>query len=341
MRRLLLFVVVLTLLASCDTEKQPDVSSLVENIEIKRFDQTLLNIDSTAIESAILKLKQSSPALFSTYFEQLIPLTKSDSLNISAISDFVMDKRVRYMLDTIQTLYPNLNQEEKAISQGMAYLKYYFPSVKYPNCYALYGDFTYQAFIFPDDNNIDAIGIALDMFLGEDYPYKQIDPQNPVFSDYITRRYTRKYIPKKVLEIMVEDILGPMRGKRYIDHAIYQGKKLAILEKVLPKTPLSDLLEYSEEEYDWCVSSELGMWDFVLDQNLIFETNQQKINSYVNEGPRSKGMPEASPGRTAHFLGYKIVKAYLARTGMTISELVKENNTDEIFQQSKYKPKRN
>ncbi len=330
-----------TLFVSCNQDTLPDVSSLVEEVQIRRFDQTLLNLDQQALGNAIPQLKQASPALFSIYFEQLIPLTKADTLNIDAISKYLTDDKVRYMLDTIQDIYPNLTSEEEAISQAFAYLKHYFPAVNTPNFYTLYGDFTYQAFIFPDDNAVDAIGIALDMFLGKDYPYKQIDPQNPIFSDYITKRYTRKYIPKKVVEIVIEDLLGPLKGKRYIDHAIYQGKKLLILAHVFPNKPMAELLEYTDEEYKWCESSELGMWDFVLDQNLIFETNQQKINSYVNEGPRSKGMPEASPGRTAHFLGYKIVKSYLARTGKTISELVRENNTDEIFQQSKYKPKRN
>lgn len=319
----------------------PPVDSLANKVDIIRFDQALLELDTLQMSTELVNLKKRYPAMFKTYFEQLIPITPQDSIDSDKIEDFVSNIHVRKVLNQIQETCPNVNLETQELGQAFAYLKYYLPESEVPQLYTLYGDFSYQAFIFEEANGKDAIGICLDMFLGPNYPYKALDPQNPLFSDYIARRYTREYVPIKVMGILAEDILGPLPGKRLIDYAIYEGKKQYLFSKVFPKRSPAELLEYTEDEYNWCVKSQLGIWDLFLDQELIYETNQKKINSYVNEAPRAKGMPEVSPGRTAHFLGYQIVKAYMEKTGTSLSDLISTKDSEEIFRKSKYKPKRN
>ncbi len=300
-----------------------------------------MQLDTTQMQSQLTELRQRYPAMFKVYFEQLIPITPRDSIDVTKLTDFVTNPHVRKVGSLISETYTNLDREYEELGQAFAYLKYYLPESEIPQLYTLYGDFSYQAFIFEEADGRDAIGIALEMFLGQDYPYKALDPQNPIFSDYITRRYTRSYIPLKVVGVLAEDLLGPLSGKRLIDYAIYEGKKQYLLSKLFPKRSPAELLEYTEAEYDWCVKSQLGIWDLFLDQELIYETNQQKINSYINEAPRAKGMPDASPGRTAHFLGYQIVKAYMDKTQSTLSDLIANKDSEAIFRKSKYKPKRN
>ena len=300
-----------------------------------------MQLDTTQMASQLSELKQRYPAMFKTYFEQLIPITPRDEVNVPKLTDFITNPHVRKVSTLISERYPDLDLETEELGQAFAYLRHYLPTSEIPQLYTLYGDFSYQAFIFEEADGRDAIGVALDMFLGPDYPYKALDPQNPIFSDYISRRYTRQYIPIKVMGVMAEDILGPLPGKRLIDYAIYEGKKQYLLSKVLPQRSPAELLEYTDAEYDWCVKSQLGIWDLFLDQELIYETNQQKINSYINEAPRAKGMPEISPGRTAHFLGYQIVKAYMDKTESSLSDLISMQDSEELFRKSKYKPKRN
>ena len=326
---------------SCETSTTPTVDSLASKVEIIRFDQALLELDTSQLSAELVDLKQQYPAMFKTYFEQLIPITPPDSINTAKLKDYITNVHVRKALNQIQEKYPDMNLETEELGQALAYFKYYLPKSEIPQLYTLYGDFSYQAFIFEEVDGTDAIGISLDLFLGPDYPYKALDPQNPIFSDYISRRYTREYIPIKVMGILIEDLLGPLPGKRLIDFAIYEGKKQYLLSKLFPERTPAQLLEYTEAEYEWCVKSQLGIWDLYLDQELIYETNQKKINSYVNEAPRAKGMPEISPGRTAHFLGYQIVKAYMEKTESTLTELINMKESEEIFRKSKYKPKRN
>ncbi len=330
----------LSILMSCGGEKTPDVNSVADQIEVIRFDEMLMDLDTNNLAEGLTTLEAAEPDIFNLYFRQLIPLTRNGEHDLAKLADFIKNTNVRKSNEMINAKFKSMDDEVEEIGKAVSYLKHYLQSSEIPNLYTLYGDYSYQAFIFEESDGKDAVGICLDMFLGPDHNYKAIDPKSPLFSDYITDRYQRSYIPIKVLGVMMEDILGPMKGTRLLDHMIYQGKKQYILSKVFPKTSQANLLEFSNSEYRWSKESELGIWDFFLDQELIFDTDQQKINSYINEAPRSKGMPEESPGRTGHFIGYQIVKAFMDKTSTSIEDLVNYQDNDELFRLSKYKPSR-
>lgn len=329
-----------SLFISCGGDQIPDADNVSDRIELIRFDQSLMALDTSDLSSSLGELEQAHPEVYNLYFRQLIPLTRNGEHNLTILSDFVKNPNVRSSNNKIDLTFKDLDSELNTIGQAIGYLKHYVPMSEIPVLYTLYGDYSYQAFIFEEYGGRDAIGVCLDMFLGKEHNYKAIDPKSPIFSDYISRRYERSYIPIKVLGVMIEDILGPVSGNRLVDHAIYHGKKQYILSKVFPRTSPAKLLEYSDDEYKWCESSELGIWDYFLDQELIFENNQKLISTYINEAPRSKGMPEESPGRTAHYIGYQIIKAYMEKTGATIQELIDTDAVDDIFRKSKYKPRR-
>lgn len=72
------------------------------------------------------------------------------------------------------------------------------------------------------------------MFLGRNYPYKNIDPTNPNFSGYLTRTFDKDYLTKKTIDLIVEDITGSPGGVRLLDYMVHNGKKLYLLKKFLP-----------------------------------------------------------------------------------------------------------
>jgi len=121
---------------------------------------------------------------------------------------------------------------------------------------------------------------------------------------------------------------------------IHNGKRLYILDRVLPTTQDSILLEYTGAQTKWVQENELSMWAFFFDENLFYESNAMTINKYINPSPSSPGMPDAAPGRTANYIGWKIVEAYMKRTNATLSELIAMNDSQKIMDQSRYKPGR-
>ncbi len=328
------------LLASCgEAPNLPKVDHIEVESSILRFDKALSQLDTTDLPKSYQALKLKYPALSELMFSKIIPVISEDKLDYDKLKDFLSNQYTRQALDTIQVLLADLSMEEKELNQALKYYKHYFPEAVIPKVYGGYSDYTFQTFIF-DDYQADGICASLDLFLGEDYPYKDIDPTNVAFSEYISKRYDRKFMVKKIMELLTEEQVGALQGKRFVDHMIYQGKKWYLLKQLLPEHPMNIISEFTEEQYNWCLQNEKSIWSLFLDQELMYETNQQKIKTYVFESPRSAGMPEEAPGRTAHYLGFKVVEKYMDETKSSISELIKEKDSQKILKLSKYKPKR-
>jgi len=257
------------------------------------------------------------------------------------IQSFLKDNRIKKLNDTISAIYPDLKFLSKELEPALKYYKYYFPKKELPEFYSFFSEFAYQPIIFNGSRNNNAIGIGLDMFLGEDFDYKKIDPANPVFSAYLTRTYNKDHMSKKAIDVIVEDLVGVPPGKRFIDKMINRGKKIYISKKLQPFVADTIIFEYTPSQLDWVNKNQLQMWDFFLEQNIMYETNHFKITKFLDYSPTTKGMPAESPGRTASFIGYKIVEAYMQRQKeTTLEELIGIRNSQQILEKSKYKPRR-
>jgi len=342
---ILVGLVALSLIYSCKTEDSnlaPDVSGISAPVELIRYDRSLAAIDSDQVEDSYLDLLTKHPNLTDLYFKQLTNLYDQDEEKFyDKIKQFATDTRITTLADTVDHIYKDTKGIEAELSQAIKFLKHYFPSYDIPRFYTLFSEFSYQTFIFEDNDGKDAIGLGLDLFLGEDFDYKKIDPSNPAFSAYLTRRYNKDHLVKKAIEMLVEDLVGQPKGKRFIDLMIIQGKKQFILDKLLPHSQDSVKWEYAPAQLAWVYDNELEIWDFFLDNEMIYETSHLKTSKYLQPAPHSKGMPDIAPGRTAVFIGYKIVSAYMKRYPETsLRNLINLNEAQQLLEKSKYKPAR-
>lgn len=332
------------IIVGCGTEKKefiPDVSAINIDQEIIRFDQHLAQLDTNNLESEIEMLRAKYPQFTKVFFSRVLPFegeTKDDFYK--NLRGYLGDERIKKIQDTVSLIFKDIENEAlKELEQSMKYMKYYFDDFEAPNVYTFTSEFTFQKFIFKDRQK-DGIGIGLDMFLGSEYDYKKIDPNNPAFSQYLTKTFSKEYIPKMMMEVIIDDRLGSSPGSRLLDHMIHNGKQLYILEKVMPTTPDSIIHEYTSEQMEWVKDNELEMWAFFFDQELFYESNKMKINKYINQSPNSPGMPSAAPGRTANYMGLQIVKAYMERyPKTTLNELIAMNDSQKMMDDSRYKPR--
>jgi len=340
----LLFIFLCSLIACDDDVKKPtpDISGVDVELKLVRYDKKLAAIDSMKPESSYLKLLTEHPVITDLYFKQLTNLYNKDNKTFySNLSNFAKDHRIKTLADTVGIIYKSTAGIEKELTQSLRFLKHYFPAYPTPNFYTLFSEFSYQTFIFEDQEKKDAIGIGLDFFLGENFEYKRIDPANPVFSDYLTRSYNEEHLVKKTMEMIIEDLAGNPSGKRFLDLMVYQGKKQFILEKLMPHTQDTILWEYTPEQLSWIRSNELQIWDFFLEQNMIYETSHLKTAKYIQPAPHSTGMPEQAPGRTGIYLGYKIVSAFMKRNPeYSLRDLLEFKDSQLLMEKSKYKPPR-
>lgn len=340
-------LILVFLLCSCGGETTtkrvaPDVSDVTAKFEFIRYDKALASLDPSKPESSYLKILSAHPKMTDLYFKQLIRLhhPNNDTFNIR-LTEFLSDKRITTLSDTVAGIYNSTAGIEKELSKAFKYLKHYFPEYGTPNIYTLFSEFSYQTFIFEDVEGKDAIGIGLDMFLGQDFGYKQIDPGNPAFSEYLSRTYNKEHLVKKTVEMAVIDLIDQEPGKRFLDKMIHQGKKQYLLEHLLPEEPDTILWEYTAEQLAWVKAEELAIWDFFRENKLIYETSHLKIANYLEPAPGSKGMPDVAPGRTASYIGYKMVDSFMKRNpDFSLRDLVEYKDSQKLMERAKYKPAR-
>lgn len=345
---------------SCKNEEKkvniPTAELPSVNVEFCRFDKELAAIDPKNAVAGVQQLDQKYPAFTRLYFAQLMPprdpkaaraleasLQKKGADSLIAgnfrpphAAELLNFPSFRRVLDTTQIVFKDFKNIENQLLEGLKYWKYYFPKQEIKKVYTFISEYSY-ATLLPNENN--AVAIGLDLFLGA----KHADYADPAlqFPQYLRRTFTPEHIAVRTFEGLIADLPDALRGDRFIDEAIKNGKKMYILEKLLPHVADSLLFTMTNEQINWCKNSESAIWTFFTEQKLLYETERRKIRSYIESAPTSQGMPKEAPGRTGNFIGYRIVSQFMEKhPNMTLEQLLLIPDAQMILDKSKYKPAR-
>lgn len=338
-----LFAIVVLVCFACDTKSNKvDTSNVSIDSEFVRFDQRVLNIDTTRVGQELNALNIAYPEFTSLYFTHLLPLKGNGEKEIANnLSGFLNDKSIKRLKHKVDSVFVDFDTSVKPdLTNALKTFKYYFPESQTPDIYTFVSEYAYQTLLF-DAGGKDGLGIGLDLFLGMDYPYKALDPKNPAFSDYLTRSFSKEYISKKVIEALLSEKIGNPQKNQMLDFMLNNGKKLYLLDKILQNKPDSIILEMPQNKVDWLKENEKQIYAFFFDKELFYSDNMMRINKYVNPAPTSPGMPAESPGRTANYIGWKIIEAYMKRhPETTIEQLISLKDAQQIMESARYKPAR-
>lgn len=333
------------LFTSCEDDKGkdiPDVSNIPSDVNIKRFEQDLFNIDTTNMNASLSELKKKYPLFGNIFFNQLLGANdvriapQGEEAYIKGFANF---PPLQQLYDTTQIVFGDMTDIKAEFDQAFQFFQYYFPNRKVPDLTTFISEYGWAAFIYGENS----LAIGLDFFLGESYPYAYYNPANPNFSAYLTRSFNKDHLVLKTLTPMVTDpdFLGNPPGNRLLDMMIHNGKKLHILSQLLPYAPDSVIIEYAQKQIDWVEGNEFQMWNHLLNEDLLYSTDMNKTRKLIDYSPHSPGMPPEAPGRTANWIGWQIVNAYMKRQPDTsLDDLIKTRDAQKILDQSKYKPKR-
>ncbi|GLR17792.1 hypothetical protein GCM10007940_24070 [Portibacter lacus] len=324
------------LLFSCGTDQEeiPNVSDIDGSFNLYRIEQDIMSADTNNLQEVFLQ----HPAFMEIYLNNIMGFTQNQEENITG---FITDSNINLLYQATQIQYGDFSSLTKDFEEAFQFYKYYFPERDVPDLYTFISEYGIQRFVFSDEDGKDALGIGLDLFLGGDYPYAQFIPNNPAFSQYLIRRFDKTHLVKRSIGALVEDILGENTGNNLLEKMIHNGKKLYILDRLLPTTPDSVIIEYTTDQMSWVEDNQVEMWAYLLKEDLFYESDINKINKLVNPSPNSPGMPNEAPGRTANYLGWKIVDAFMKRqSNYFIQDLVNEKDAQKILNESKFKPRK-
>lgn len=344
-KKVLSLLIICAYCCSCQQDNEiqaPDVTNINVEVKLRRFEQDFFALDTNNLEEAIMALENKYPALAPVYFGPVLgannPEVEKSIGKVNYIRGFLTFPAIRTLFDTCTQVYNDFSIFETSFEQSFKYLKYYFPKEKVPDLTTIISEYSVGAFIYGNQS----LAISLDLYLGSDYPYKSFSPTNPNFSAYLTRTFNKDHIVPKTMSVWVDDKLGSAaRGGTMLDQMIHNGKKLYILDQLMPHLPDTAVMEFSAKQLNWLKNNERDIWAFFLSENLIYSTDAQKIRKYLNPSPNSPGMPDEAPGRSANWMGYKIVQAFMQKyPETTLTDLIDFEDPQKLMTLSKYKPPR-
>ncbi len=315
----------------------PDVSDISLTVSIYRFEQALFSLDTTNLENSFAELQNKYPEVCDFYFPVLLGMNKTPPGTpdfLPALRQFLLWPEVQKLYDTCTLIFPELTPYENELSSAFKYFSYYFPDEHIPKIYSVITEYMGAVIIPPNE---DAIYLGLDMFLGPSYPIYYYHPLN--LPRYITKTLKPEYISSRVVESHIDNILGPPPGSKLLDEIIHNGKKMFILDKLLPLTADTLKWGFTAEQMEWCYQNEAQIWQFFLEKDLLYSTDYQNIRKYISQSPNSPGMPPEAPGRTGNFIGYRILQQFMSKNqGVDFPTLVQLNDAQEILNLARYRP---
>ncbi|RDC57276.1 gliding motility lipoprotein GldB [Pedobacter chinensis] len=335
-RQIYLIFLFAAALISCKQSKRPDVSQINLNIKIERFDKELFAARDKNTGQTNIAFLNKYGFFYDDYIHKMIG--SPEYSNEEVLNTLFKDQAYSDLTKEVDSVYPNLKAHEEGLTETFKYIKYYYPKAKVPKIISFVSGFAYQ---MPVGDNY--LGIGLDMFLGKDSKfYTAIVQSVPL---YLSRRFTPEYIVPRVAETYAHEELfaEPDENRTLLSKMIFQGKILYFLDQVLPENIADSVkIGYTKDQLQWAQNFEGDIWAYFLENSFLYETDYQKIQVFLSEGPFTPGLGEKreSAPKLGVWTGWQIVRKYMAENPkVTLQQLMADHDTQKILNQSKYKPK--
>ncbi|MEO6833675.1 MAG: hypothetical protein ABI378_13725 [Chitinophagaceae bacterium] len=338
---ILLVLMVLVSLSSChNSESEPDVSKIKVKLDTHRFDKDLAAIDTNTIPQGLIELKKEYPEFLDFWLDQLMQFgVKGNYVNDNPgvsqqLRQFLTYKDFRGLFDTVAAHFPNTKIIDEPLAKGFQYWKYYYPQHSVPKIiYFVSGLNNWSAVTL----DTDIVAIGLDMYLGSDYPfYKSV-----LIPEYMLPSLRPEVAPVNVFKAIYE-AQHPFQPENLnlLQMMIERGKEQYFLSKILPFVASETRLGFTKNQLDWCNKNEGMIYNFFVKGGFLYEKNWTRILRYVNDGPEATGMPKESPGNVGTWLGWQIVKAYVAEhPNLKLDEVFALKDAQAVLQEGHYKPR--
>jgi gliding motility-associated lipoprotein GldB len=326
------------LLGACSRNKKVDVSNIHVDVTVERFDKDFNAMSVKPMDAQAKFLQKKYGVFYKDFIEQILQAgTINDTAYYQTLRDVFKGQAYKDLKHDVDSIYPNMDEQNAALTDAFRRIKYYFPKQKLPKVYAYFSGFEAQTSI---GDGYFAIG--LDLFLGANsrfYP-----ALTKAFPHYLSRDFTPDNIAPRVVEGIARETMFPENDddKSLLTKMIYNGKIMYFMDQVLPDVPDSTKIGYTDAQLKWCNSFESSVWGYFLQENLLYETDYPKIQKYLGVAPFTPGLGEKneSAPRLGIWTGWQIVRKYMDKhPEVTLPQLMADTDAQKILNDSKYHPK--
>lgn len=341
-----LFFLLIVCIISCKNKTTPDVSGISVNLETVRFEKDFFAIDTNNLEQSLQVIFNKHPAFFRDYLQHILgipPATDSGEQTMQAITQFLHDYGPVY--DSAMKVFPDLNDEEKKIAEGLKHVKYYFPQYQLPTRLITFigpMDAYFEASTggYGDVITTEGLAIGLQLHLGKSFSMYTSEMGLALFPSYISRKFSPEYIHVNCIKNIIDDMFPDQSSdKTLIEQMVEKGKRIYLADKLLPDTHDTLKIGYTSQQLEGCRKNEALIWNYFVKNGLVFNNDPSLIKNYIGDSPNTPEFGEGAPGYIGLFTGWQIVKKFMEQNeGMELSKLMKLDPR-QLFEESKYRPK--
>ena len=332
------------ILLSCNDKQQPDTSAIKVNLEVIRFEKDFFGIDTNNINQEMEELRNKYHDFSNDFVWRILGLEGVDtSLWSSAIKQFHRDYYPIY------TATQSLNKEvETSIAdtkEALKLVKYYFPTYRLPSQFITFigpmdAFATNQTGGSGDIITTDALAAGLQLHLGSNAEIYNTEQGMQLYPNYLSRRFTPLYIPVNAMKNIIDDMMPAVKtGSSLLDILIDHGKRMYVLDLLLPQMSDTLKLGYTTSQLSAIEKNEGLIWNYFLENNLLYETDMFKTRSFTNDAPFTAEFGEGSPGFISLFIGREIIRTYMDKNPDIEIKTLLNMDGKKILAASKYKPK--
>lgn len=294
-----------------------EIAAIPVDFQVIRFDQEF----GRAIPGDIPALKKKYPYLF--------PVKYTDSVWQAMLSDSLQ----RVIRKEVNTAFPDFELQKTELELLFKHMKYYFPKFQEPKVITMTNNVEYQNRIIVTDT---LVLIGLDNYLGPEHEFYQ------GMSAYIAADFDKNLIVSDVAASLAKKVVSRPRDRSFLAQMIYYGKELYLKDQLMPALEDAKKINYSQNQLDWAKANEEPIWRNFIENEYLYSTDAKLGTRFLDPAPFSKfglELDNDSPGRIGRYIGWQIVRAFMDKNSITLTQLL-NLPADDIFKRSNYKPKR-
>lgn len=313
------FVVVLCLFfLSCDQKSKVEkaVEEIPVDVKVERFDKVFFETKP----QDLAKVKKQYPFFF--------PAGNDDNVWLNKMQDPIW----REVYTEVEKKYSNFEPVREEFNALFQHVKYYFPETKIPKVITVIGEMDYNAKAIYADS---LVIVALELYLGKNHKFYE-------FPNYLKENFEERQIMSDVVSSFSFRKIPASADRTLLSQMIFEGKQLYAKDLLLPNYTDAEKMGYTPEQIKWCEENEEYMWRHFIENEMLYSEDPKLNTRFIAPAPFSKFYLEIdndSPGRVGAWIGWQVVRSFMKNNNVTLPELLK-TNAKEIFEKSKYKPKK-
>lgn len=305
----------------------PDVSSVSIELKFESYADSLAGIQT---KDELVALFSRQPVIRDFIFRR--PEYPNDSVFIKEIHARLSNPYMDTLLAETRRIFGDQAALKQEFEDAFRNLKAYYPEVKVPVIRTAISGLDTD--IFMSDS---LIVIGLDYYLGEKGRYR------PKMYDYLLRKYDPEdIVPSVMLVYGIDERFNKtsLKDKTVLADMIAYGKSFYFAKRMLPCTPDSVLMSYTNDEIHGSRKNQDLIWARFIESEVLYSTSHLVKKDYLGERPVTVQVGEKCPGRIGQWVGWQIVNAYMDNhSGATLQQLMAAQDAQRLFQESGYKPK--